>query len=120
MKTLNIIILVFILVGCSKKEEEVKPFVDTRVMVAVQYSFYYKTSDQLQYWNEARVYNLHTGDDFKLEIYNDRKSLIFDGHDTCKITFKQRSFDTLYIICRIGGRIIYKGQGDRHKIYAKL
>ena len=118
------ILLVILLVGCTKKEEPTptKP-VSNKVDVYIAYAF--SSSSDLLKWERARDYTniYHTGDviDWTIERNGD-KSFIIDGHDV--VTSEHRDNGKLYVeitIIRPNYKYTYlKGEGDKQHFYEKL
>jgi len=118
MKTLNKILLIILLVSCSKKEP-VPKYVDNRVTVAVHYSMW-STYKGLKFYNPARTYHLTKGYEMNLTIAKKNNYIIFDGHDSLLIEGKTYDIDTLFIQIYANGKMIYKGKGDNQQVNEKL
>jgi hypothetical protein len=118
MKTLNKILLILLLVSCTKKEPAPK-YVDNRVTVAVHYSMWC-TYKGLQFYEPGRTYNLTKGYKLNLTIEKKDKYIIFDGHDSLLINGKTYDIDTLFIQIYANGKKIYKGKGDNQQVNAEL
>ena len=118
MKTLNKILLLLILVSCSKKSEP-QPKEDLRRTVYIQYQFWSSGHQGLPAKESARVYHLAKGS-FKLDIAYKNKMIIFDGHDTLKIESKVYEIDTLTIWMYSNGKLKYKGVGYNQTINVEI
>jgi len=122
------ILLVILLIGCTKKEEPKPTPINTRVDVYIAYCFLGSSQYDEILWERGRDYNqgqYKLGDKIDWTIERSgTNSFIIDGHD--KVTSQLKNdYGTLFVKITIyrwdSKRYTYlNGQGDKQHFYEQL